>query len=108
MFDDFERDQFPTLACTIQNAREEGVMDSAETYLCVIVDVQWPNQARLEYLRPYTARDGEELLFGWSGIGSDYYVDHCTKPVHEDCTRVVAWKRVEAPASFMPSPGWSK
>lgn len=106
MFDDFERERFPKHSCTIQNAREKEVMDSAETYLCIIVDVRWPNQARLEYLRPYTAQDGDDLLFGWVGAGSDYYVDHCIKPVHDDDARVVAWKRVEAPVSFMPSPGW--
>lgn len=107
MFDDFERAKFPKESCTIQNAREKGVKDSAETYLCVIVDKRWPNQCRLEHLRPYTARDVDgNLYFGWSRIDFDGWIDHITAAVHGDPERVVAWKKVEAEAVFANPEDW--
>lgn len=105
MFDDFERVKFPEESCSIQNAREKDILDSVDVYLCIIVDKRWPTQCRLEHLHPYTAKDldSEKRLFGWVRIDFDGYVDHITNPIHFDDERVVAWKKVEAPGSFMPS-----
>ncbi len=104
MLDDFERGKFPAGSCTIQNVREKGVMDSTETYLCLIVDERLPTQARLEYMHPYTARDGRRLRYAWVSISSDSYVDHCTNPVHDDSARIVAWKRVDVAEPFIGGP----
>ena len=107
MFDDFETEKFPKESCTIQNAREKEVKDSpeGEVYLCVVVDKRFPNQCRLEHLRPYTAKNGRKLLFGWAQIDFDGFVDHITNSVHQDDQRVVAWKKVETPTRFMPPSG---
>jgi hypothetical protein len=106
VFNDFETMKFPEESCFIPNAHEPGVMDSADVYLCVVVDKRWPKQCRIEYLRPYTAKDGQETLFGWAQIDFDGYVDHVTMAIHRDRERVVAWKLVDSPQSFMPTERW--
>lgn len=106
MFNDFETVHFPVNSCNVRNPREPGVQDSLEVYLCVIVDKRFPDECRLEYLRPYIAEDPDEedpILYGWASINSDRWVDHCTKSIHEDDARVVAWKKVDTITPFGPS-----
>lgn len=109
LFGFFERNEFPASVCTVQNPREPEVMDAPteEVYLCVVVDRRWPTQCRLEHLRPYTAKDGDEVLFGWLRIDFDGYINHATKSIHLDNERVVAWKRVDAVIQFGPKE-WSE
>lgn len=112
MFSDFETVSFPKESCTIPHARETGVWDSHEVYLCAIVDKRWPTQLQFEHLRPYMALglDGETMMFGWARTTTDGYVDHVSTPIHGDDVRVIAWKKVGAPISFMPAdwPEWGE
>lgn len=103
----FETEHFPATSCTIPNAREPSIRDSADTYLCFIVDRRFPNEGRIEYLRPYTAEGIEEqegtLLYGWNRTSGDGFVDHVTRSIHDDSDRVIAWKKVETIAPFGPT-----
>lgn len=105
MFDDFEKTFFPVGSCTKKNSREKFLMDSDDVFLCVVVDRRWPNECKLMYLRPYTAREGrgKPLLYGWTQIDFDGWIDHCTNSIHADDVRVVAWQRVAKPEPFGPS-----
>lgn len=103
MFDDFEKTDFPVKSCTKKNPREKGLMDSDDLFLCVVVDRRWPDECKLMHLRPYTAKDGKKLLYGWAETNTDGYIDHYVNSIHGDDQRVVAWKRVEKPEQFGPS-----
>jgi hypothetical protein len=108
MFGDFEREKFPAESCVVKNPHEDGILDSLDLYLCLIVDQRWPNQCRLEYLRPYTAapcepEDEGKLFYGWSRVDFDGYVDHAEHSIHEDHERVRAWKKVETKIDFYQS-----
>lgn len=107
MFDDFERVTFPKEACTVQNSRERDVLDSTETYLCVIVDSRFPTECRLEHLRPYVLKDTlKGDWFGWTRLTGMDVVDHITRSIYYDNARVVAWKRVESLETFLPEGEW--
>ena len=107
----FERKKFPSLLCDQKNWREPDILDAPEhiVFLCVIVDSRWPNQCRLEHLRPYTCRDAEDkskILFGWTRIDGDGWVDHVTNSIHQDDERVIAWQQVLYATPFGPEE-WS-
>lgn len=97
IFQGFERTVFPESECTIPNAREPEVKDSDSVYLCVVVDDRF-SRIELMFLHPYTAVHCEDgtTLYGWARISRDNYVDHCTRTIHCDNERVVAWKKVDA------------
>ena len=98
IFEGFERSLFPESECTIPNAREPEVTDSDSVYLCVIVDERFPYQFEVMFLHPYTAVDCMDgsTLYGWAQMGGMRFVDHCTRAIHDDHERVVAWKKVDA------------
>jgi len=98
IFQGFERTVFPESECTIPNVREPEVKDSDSVYLCVIVDQRFPYQFEVMFLNPYTAVDFMDgsTLYGWTRMGRKEHVDHCTRAIHEDDARVVAWKKVDA------------
>lgn len=98
IFKDFQRYIFPEWECTIPNAREPEVKDSDSVYLCVVVDDRFPHQFEVMFLHPYTAVHCEDgsTLYGWMRMGRKGCVDHCTRPIHLDLERVVAWKKVDA------------
>lgn len=89
----WERKTFPKGSCTIQNPREKDVLDSEALYLCLLVNPQHPNSARVERLHPYTCKDGNKVLYGWTD--GNNVSDHFERSVHEDDERVVAWRLLE-------------
>lgn len=103
LFADFETQSFPVDACTIQNSRESEVFDSDELYLCVLVSNRWPNECKMEHMRPYIAKDGHKMLYGWVSIETTRPIMHVENPVWPDATRVVAWKKVEEMTEFGPT-----
>lgn len=94
----FETGAFPADRCTKPNAREPGLLDSDDRYLCLVVDPRWPSEARLVVCTPYTcpSLDDGGLLFGWALTTSDGWVDHAVRSVHDDREVAVAWRRVES------------
>jgi len=105
LFPDFERGKgkFPVHLCTIQNPREDDVMDSDVRFMVVIAYTDENKENPAEYLRvevctPYTAKELDKRkkkpLYGWSERYGDYY-DHFERPIHLDDLHVVAWKRID-------------
>ena len=105
----FKNTEFPEAACTIPDKTEEGVKHAPHTelYLCLRADPNSPYTCTIEYLIPYTAKSEEtgKTKFGWRDPSAYRYVDHCTRSVHLDDERVVAWQKVSSKPAFAP-PFW--
>lgn len=87
----WEQKDFPADLCTIPNEREPEVLDSKETFLCLLEDPQFEKQAYLRVLMPYTCVDPDtkEVLYGWTD-GRNVF-DHFEKSIHGDREVVTAW-----------------
>jgi hypothetical protein len=95
----FDTGSFPVEECIHPCPREAGVLEGKDLYLCLLVDVRFPDTARLILAFPYTCialpEDGGGTLWGWSSqLGKQWY-DHKENCVHDDDERVIAWKKVE-------------
>jgi len=93
-----EDGDFPRISCTVPNANEAGIVDSEESFLCVVVDGRFPSDARVKILFPYTAQNfpGEspEILYGWVDEHGNLY-DSAVRSINDDDEQVVAWKKVD-------------
>jgi len=96
----FETKHFPEELCTIQNPREDDVMDSDVLFQVVLYNNTFPNSYRVALATPYIAKDtyndnnGKEF-FGWASSNGDYWFDHFENNVHDDSEVVIAWRKVE-------------
>lgn len=102
LFPGFETEAFPVDSCTIQNKIESEVFDSDEVYLCVLASSRWPNECKVDHMRPYLCKEGHSLSYGWVSIETGRPVMHVTKPIWPDATRVIAWKKVDSFSQFAP------
>lgn len=65
----WEQDSFPTAMCSRPNAREPHVLEPSPDegwFLCLLQHEDWPEQAALRVLQPYTVRVENGCLFGWA------------------------------------------
>jgi hypothetical protein len=86
--------------CTYQHEREEDVLDSRKSFLCLIAnDVH--DYLELRVLRPYIAKSNNEAepeyVFGWVRADGNYVVDNKHNPVTgwANDPVVVGFKEVE-------------
>lgn len=102
MFPAFETEAFPIESCIIQSRRDPEVFDSEHLYLCVHVSPMRPTECTLEHMRPYIAKEGHSIRYGWANWESEFAIMHKENAPYAASTRVVAWLKVENPLMFAP------
>ena len=91
--------EFPAHLCTIQDEREADVKYSKVPFLCIVVDIRFPDQCELSIMTPYACyicdsdEVGYDFGYGWQDSNSNW-IDNLFQPVHGmdyDDRKVVGW-----------------
>jgi len=81
--------KFPIHDCTLRDENEKGIYNSNRSYLCMIIDKRFEEEAIFRIMKPYiwTGKESGEKEFkddfGWGWVDSSgNFIDNFENPIH--------------------------
>jgi hypothetical protein len=91
--------KFPKKECVVPIGND--CFRSADSYLCVAIDIRFDNEVRISILHQYIQRPNDpiektnEVGMAWISKNCNTQIDNRTNPMNDDNERVVLWKKIE-------------
>lgn len=86
------KEVFPVLEC-VNKTEEEGVYESQNYYLCLLIDRRFKGEFYVKILRPYIWKSENECSYAWLDRSGNFY-DNYDNPIHMDDEVVVGFKSI--------------